>query len=274
MKEAWYLRLLYGTVPGRLVLKLLVHPAVSAAAGGFLDSRLSRILIMPFVKANHISMAGVERPDGGFPSFNAFFSRRRRDIRFDPEPEHVCAPCDGRLSVQRLCRDGRFTVKHTVYSLASLLGSRKLAESFAGGTALLFRLMPGDYHRYHFIDAGEVLYRKTIPGVLHCVRPAALEHFPVYAQNSRQYALLRTEHFGTMIQMEVGALLVGRICNDSGQRRFCRGEEKGYFEYGGSTVILIFRKGRIRLRGDLAAVLRNGEERFVKCGRCVALREH
>ncbi len=272
MTEAWYLRLLYGTVPGRMALKLLVHPAVSAAAGRFLDSRASRALIAPFVRKNHISMAGIERPGGGFASFNAFFSRRRRDIRFDPEPEQVCAPCDGRLSVLRLRPDGRFTVKHTEYTLASLLRSRKLAEKYAGGTALLFRLMPQDYHRYHFIDGGEVLCRKKIPGILHCVRPAALEHFPVYVQNSRQYALLRTEHFGTVIQMEVGALLVGRIRDLPGKRCFRRGEEKGYFEYGGSTVILIFRKGTVRLRAGLEAALQGGGEIFVRCGERVARR--
>lgn len=92
------------------------------------------------------------------------------------------------------------------------------AARFAGGICLIFRLMPANYHRYCFIDDAVLEECDAIPGALHCVRPIALEREPVYALNSRAWTLLRTDHFGTVAQIEIGALLVGRIVNEHSPR--------------------------------------------------------
>lgn len=262
MSDSLALRFLYRTPPGRAVLRLLVHPALSKLAGKVLDSSLSRCLIPFFQSKNGITLEGIRIPEGGFPSFNAFFCRSRLCTDFDMEPQTLCSPCDGWLSAFFIDENSIFTVKHTQYSLAELLKSKDLATRFSGGTALIFRLTPADYHRYSYIDAGAVMTQRTIPGVLHCVRPIATERFLVYVQNSREYALIRSDHFGTMIQMEVGALLIGRISNHKPTGRIQRGQERGYFEFGGSTIILFLEKDTVNLN----PIYLTGEEQLVTIG--------
>ncbi len=238
----YFLRFLYGTAPGRILLKLISMPWVSRLVGWFMDSRLSTFLIRGFAEKNQISLDGILIPEGGFLSFNDFFCREKEQVEFDSAPDGLCSPCDGMLSFYHIDKESRFEIKNSVYSLEELLQSKELAEEFQGGMALIFRLEPRHYHRYHYIDNGSVLSARSIPGVLHCVRPIATERYPVYTQNSREYAVLETESFGKVVQMEIGALLVGKIQNHS-KTVFQKGDEKGYFEYGGSSIVLLFREG-------------------------------
>lgn len=246
-KDTLTLRFLYNTLVGRCVLKMLVAPPVSAVGGYMLSQRGSKLLIKPFMKKNRVTLRDIAVPDGGFRSFNDFFTRRRSEITFDDNSEHVCSPCDGLLTAFNIDSDSCFNVKHSRYSLEELLNDRELAEKYQGGTALIFRLTPSHYHRYHFADSGRMILQKRIPGVLHCVRPVATERFPVYVQNSREYMLYDSDNFGDVVQMEVGALMVGRIKNHPMVQRFLRGQEKGCFEFGGSTIIMLFEKDRVRL---------------------------
>ena len=257
------LRLLYGTRAGRGLLKLLIHPRVSRLAGRYLDSRHSRWLIAPFVKRNELDLTEYER--AGYGSFNAFFIRQKRAeyLQPDMETDHLISPCDGFLSACEIGADCRYRIKGIEYSLAGLLADAELAKRFRGGQCLIFRLTPRNYHRYWYIDSGVKEKQVILPGVLHCVRPIACERYPVYAQNSREYVLIHTENFGDIIQMEVGALLVGRICNHSDGQVVSRGQEKGYFEFGGSTIVLLFEAGKIALdapmRLDIEIPVRAGE---------------
>lgn len=246
--ESAGLRFLYETKAGRCLLKLLVRPGLSRLAGRFLDSRASRLLIPGFRRSYQISTENIEIPAGGFPSFNSFFCRKRLRCLVEPSPERLVSPCDGLLSVYPIAEDSRFAIKHSTYSVTELLEDAALAAEFSGGTALIFRLTPAHYHRYIYVDDGVVLRTKKIPGVLHTVRPIAVERTAVYVQNSREYALLQTEHFGSMVQMEIGAMLVGRITNPPTTGFVTRGQERGWFEYGGSTIVLLLRK-------DAAALL-------------------
>ncbi len=244
MKDgAGFLRFLYGTAPGRILLKLFTMPWISRLVGWFMDSRLSTFLIRGFAEKNRISLDGILIPEGGFLSFNEFFCREKEQVEFDSAPDGLCSPCDGMLSFYPIDKESRFEIKNSVYSLEELLQSEELAEEFQGGMALIFRLEPRHYHRYHYIDNGSVISVKSIPGVLHCVRPIATEQYPVYTKNSREYALLETESFGKVVQMEVGALLVGKIRNYQDVTAFQKGDEKGYFEYGGSSIVLLFQQG-------------------------------
>lgn len=177
-------------------------------------------------------------------------------MEFDLAPGAFCSPCDGLLSCFEIAPDSVFRVKHTEYSLPRLLESDETAEAFSGGTALVFRLTPSHYHRYCFNDGGRVTVEKDIPGILHCVRPIATEAFPVYIRNSRSYCVIESENFGTMVQMEVGALFVGRIKNHPVSGPVRRGDEKGCFEFGGSTVIMLVQKGAL----VLPEALFSGEE--------------
>ncbi len=249
------LRFLYHTIPGRMLLKPLTAPALSVSAGHVLDHPVSKILIPGFIRQNHIDMDEYE--ETSYTSFNDFFCRKiRSGLRpIDPNPEHLASPCDGYLSIYPITEDLVIPVKQSQYTISSLLRNHRTAKRYDGGWCMVFRLCVNHYHRYCYPDAGLKSRAKRIKGVLHTVRPTALEALPVFKENTREYCLLRTKRFGTITQMEVGAMLVGRISNHPGHKTVERGQEKGYFQYGGSTIILLIQKDRIKLPKSLECAI-------------------
>lgn len=274
MRENLLLRFLYRTALGRFFLKLFVMQKVSDIGGRFLDSRLSRCFIKGFVKKNHISLLEVEGNEEDFSSFNEFFKRKRKKefLMVEKDENKLISPCDAFLSVYDIGDDNIFRIKGVDYSLTGLLREKKLAESFQGGKALIYRLTPTHYHRYVFAETGRIIFEKKISGALHCVRPIAMEKFPVFIQNSREYIVTETKNFGRLVQMEVGALMVGKISNHKHEGRAIRGEEKGCFEFGGSTIIVLVQKDRLHLSSGLKESLANGKETDVRLGETVGRR--
>lgn len=252
MKESFTLRFLYKTLPGRMVLKLLIQPKVSKITGRYLSSGASKWLVPYYIRKHNINMRGIEVPENGFSSFNEFFTRKKKVGRQELKSTSLISPCDGFLTCITIKNNLIFNIKHTKFSLEDLLKDKRLASKFHDGTALIFRLTPANYHRYCYAADGQVLRTRTIPGTLHCVRPIALGEFPVFAQNSREYQIIKTQSFGTMVQMEIGALMVGKI-NNHRQDTGCvlAGREKGTFEFGGSTIILLFTKNAACFRKEL-----------------------
>lgn len=280
-KENNLLKFLYHTVLGRMFLKFLTRPGLSRAVGRFLDSRPSTVLIPFFRRKYRISMKNVEIPAGGFPSFNAFFCRRRQgdgkrisDLMssHDGEGTILVSPCDAFLTCIPIRKDQIFDIKHTKFSLQDLLHDKALAREFEEGYALVFRLTPAHYHRYAYAADGRVLCWRRVPGILHCVRPICTRQVPVYAQNAREYQVIQTERFGKIIQMEVGALLIGRITNEPPGRDgivHCH-EAKGRFEFGGSTIILLLQRGSVNLREELLHGGASGREVAISMGEVLA----
>ena len=260
------LNLLYGNVIGRALLRPLISPAVSKLAGKFLSSGLSRILIRPFIRKNHIDMSQFESVR--YRSYNEFFSRKiRPEMRpIDMNPCHLIAPCDSKLTVLDITPHCTFRLKNTDYSLRDLLKDPELAEKYAGGYGLVFRLTVDDYHRYCYVCDGEKSENVLIPGVLHTVNPLANDHYPIYKENSREYSILHSKLFGDILMMEVGALLVGKIVNHHGNDTVSRGQEKGYFQFGGSTVVLLFQPQKITVDDDIIHNSLSHTETIVRMG--------
>lgn len=127
------------------------------------------------------------------------------------------------------------------------------------------RLCVDDYHRYCYIDDGTKEENIFIPGVLHTVNPIALENYKIYSQNQREYTIMHTKNFGDVIQIEVGAMMVGKIVNYDGKTDIKRGEEKGKFLYGGSTIILLLNQN-IKIDDDIIKNTQDGAETIVKMG--------
>ena len=267
------LNFLYHSKAGRLVLKFLSSRTVSAVAGGFLDSPLSKGLIKPFIKRYGISLGDCT--SRRFRCFNDFFCRKmRRDRRpVDRMPEALIAPCDGLLSAYEIKNDLVIPVKQTRFSLKALLGGDALYKEYEGGVCLVFRLCVNHYHRYCYVDRGVKEENQFIPGRLHTVRPIALETFPVFAENCREYTVIDTENFGRIVQMEVGAMLVGRILNYHGKRKVYRGQEKGRFLYGGSTVIVLLQKDIANIPDEIYKATAAGMEVPVKLGERIGVKE-
>ena len=262
---------LYGSAPGRMLLKPLTAPWLSKAAGRFLSTGASKVFIKPFIKSNHIDMSQFEPVE--YESYNDFFSRRiRPEARpIDMDPRHLISPADSKLTALPITETGRFTLKHTEYTVGSLLKDPTLAAEYVGGLCLIFRLTVDDYHRYCYAFSGEKGENIRIPGKLHTVNPIANDFFPIYKENAREYTILHTRAFGDVIAMEVGALLVGKIVNHHGQAPIRRGQEKGYFQFGGSTVVLLLKKDAALLDEDILENSRNGIETVVKFGERIGI---
>lgn len=138
MRETLGLRFLYRTVPGRIVLKMLVQPKVSKAAGHYLSSRASKWIVPYFIRKHKIDMDGIEIPSGGFSSFNEFFTRKRRTGCLDMTDGHLISPCDGFLSLVRIMEDTVLNIKNTRFTLGDLLKNHELAGKFKGGDCSYF----------------------------------------------------------------------------------------------------------------------------------------
>ena len=265
--EGAALRFLYGRPEGRALLKLLTARPVSQLAGRFMDSKLSKPLIGPFARKNGIRMGDyLPLP---YPCFNAFFCRPiRKELRPIPDGDGVfMSPCDGLVSAYPITDGLVLPIKQSQYTVAELLGNDGAAEKFRDGVCLVFRLCVQHYHRYAYVDAGRIVSRRFIPGELHTVRPIALAALPVFTRNCRECCVMETENFGTLAQVEVGAMLVGKVLNYKGAGfPFRKGEEKGRFLYGGSTVVLLLEKDRVALDEELFENTENGLETPVTMG--------
>lgn len=267
------LRFLYHNPIGRFCLRLLTARWISKLCGAFLSSRLSKPLIRRFVKGNGIDLSQFE--SDGFRCFNDCFCRKIKDgLRpIELDPNALIAPCDGLLSVYRIEEGTVLPVKQSSYTVRDLLADDALAERYRGGLCLVFRLCVDHYHRYCYPVDGEKGENRFLRGRLHTVRPIALAKYPVFVQNCREYTVTESDTFGSVLQMEVGAMLVGRIKNHHGAQRVARGEEKGMFLYGGSTVILMLERDRAELAPELFAHTADGLETPVRMGERIGMRK-
>ena len=244
------LRFLYGHAWTRGIMKTLARPFFSRFVGFFMNRRFSAWFIKGFVRKNGIRMEDFE--ERKFRSFNDFFTRKVKGTARPVENSEntVISPCDARVSAYTVGDDLTFTVKNTVYNVKDFLKDSALAQYYEGGTLLVLRLCPDDYHRYHYLDDGSILNTYKIPGVFHTVNPIIHDYAEVYKENTREVASLMTLHFGVVTYVEVGATFVGKIVNLQKQgQMFKRGEEKGYFEFGGSTIVLLFAKDSVKIDG-------------------------
>ncbi len=257
---------LYGSTLGRFIVKIATRPIFSKIAGSFLSSPLSKPLINNFVKKHNIDLSKCEKQN--FNSYNEFFTRKLKSTE-RPIPSNVnffISPCDSKLSVFPIERNSFFNIKNTKYNLASILQNENLSKDFIGGYALIFRLTVDDYHRYCYPDSGFRSAGTYIPGILHTVNPIANDVYPIYKENSREYCTIETDNFGKIIFMEVGALMVGKINNHLGHVRVNRGMEKGMFEFGGSTIIILTQNNAVNIDSDILDNSSNDYETIVKLG--------
>lgn len=260
------LSFLYNTKIGRIILKPLVSTkTVSNISFFVLNSKISCLLIKPFIKQHDINMNDYELKK--YKSFNDFFIRKikpgkRKIIK---KEDIFIAPCDSKLTVYEIDSKLTFKVKNSLYDVSSLVKDEKIAKKFKGGYALVYRLSPEDYHRYYFIDDGIVLKNYKIDGFFHTVNPVVYDKFKVFKENTRECTYIKTKNFSEVLYVEVGALLVGKI-NNHKLLNFKKGEEKGYFMYGGSTVIILVKKDVVKIDDEIINNSKNEYETYVKLG--------
>jgi len=262
-KENKALSFLYNNYVGTLFQKILIQRKISELMGKYYDSSLSKKIIPNYIKKNNIDMK--EYKEKKYNSFNDFFTREKKKIEFSKNKNFFCSPCDGFLSAYKITENQKFLIKGQEYTLEELLLNQTFAKKYADGMIYIFRLMPNNYHRYHYFDDGKFLMGKKINGYFHTVRPVALKKKKVFLENQREYSVLATQNFKDIVYMEVGALAVGKIKNHS-KMKFKKGEEKGMFLFGGSTIIILFEKNVLKEDPKLLKNSLEGYEAVVKCG--------
>ena len=274
-----YVKWLYESKAGWLFRFFLSFSWPSKIYGMLQNSSFSgRRKVRPFIKKFSIKIDEyvLENKKGKIPysSFNSFFIRRfKPGVRpFTQELRHMPAFCEARYFGQKALDETiSIPVKGKYLTASALTGNAWKQGDFVNGPALLARLCPVDYHRFHFPDNGEYKKQYRISGKYHSVNPLALAVKPdIFCTNERQVSILHSENFGKLLYVEVGAICVGKIVQTHEEEKFRRGDEKGYFLFGGSTVILFGEAGRWIPDRDILENTKNGLETFIKLGDQVA----
>ena len=266
-------KFLYRTWLGRVFLRLLTRPFLTEFMGWFLNRRISKLKNKAFMKKAGINPEEYELDN--IRCFNDLFKRKMKPgyRTIDPDPSILISPCDSRLRAYRLDNNAVFEIKDSYYRAGDLIQDEALARQYENGYFLIFRLDVTDYHRYVYIDDGHQERNIRIKGIFHTVNPIALEHYNFFKTNSREYTILHTENFGDVIQCEVGALMVGKISNNAENNTFRKGDEKGCFEFGGSTIVLMI-KDVVDIDPDILDNTAEGIETRVLMGEHIGIRRH
>ena len=267
-----YLKWIYSSPVGLNFLELMVKKKFfSKLYGKYCDSKHSAKKVSKFIDDFNINEKEFTLKKSDFKSFNDFFYRKlNNDARPIINDENILiSPADGRLfAYENIDIHNLIQVKGLTYSLDELLKNIELAEKYIGGTCLLFRLAPVDYHRFHFIDDGVCEEAVKISGSYYSVNPIALEKVPkLFCENKREYSIFHSKHFGDVLYVDVGATCVGSIIQTyTPNEDVIKGDEKGYFKFGGSTIILFFEKDKIIVDKDIIEQTQKGFECKVLMG--------
>lgn len=276
--EKW-MRRAYGNPLGRMAVWLIVRRAwFSRWYGWKMKKPISALLVLPFITEYDLDVDDFAKSPFDYKSFNDFFCRALKPQARPIATGEALAvfPADGRhLAFPDLDVAEGFYVKGAKFSIAELLGEeglpeegRPLAKKFAGGAMLISRLCPVDYHRFHFPVNGVPGEPRLIPGWLYSVSPVALRrHLRYLVENKRQVTLIESPLYGAVAMIEVGATNVGSILQTFVPgRAIAKGDEKGFFAFGGSCVITLFQRGRILFDPDIVEQSAHSVETYAKMG--------
>ena len=212
-----------------ILTKIATSKLISKIYGLYNSTKLSTKKIPKFIKENNIKMSLYEKKE--YKSFNDFFIRKIKKIKIE---KGFISPVEGKLLVYKINNNLEVKIKNINYKIEELIDN---SIDLKDGYIFIYRLALDNYHRFHYIDDGIRTKRVKIKGRLHTVSSSS-NKYKIYKENEREYSILKTKEFGDIIYMEVGALLVGKIINYD-LDKFKKGEEKGYFLPGGSTVIIM-----------------------------------
>jgi phosphatidylserine decarboxylase len=265
-----FMRWAYSSFSGKIVMGVVPLKLLSQFFGTLQDTKYSTRKIDKFVKDFDICMDDfLEEEGGGYSSFNSFFERKfapgKREFVKD---SNLAAFSESRyFGHEKLTKDERVPVKGYNLSMKELIGDDNISTEFLDGPVLIGRLAPVDYHRFHFPDSGRILKSYRVKGQFESVSPVALEiKKDILIKNERQVTILETDYFGKLAYIEVGAVCVGKIVQTYRGDSFTRGEEKGTFLFGGSTVIVVGKKGVWKPSDDIIENSNKGIETYVKLG--------
>jgi len=272
---------LYQSGSGKILSQLITSAPISKMYGWLQDRRFSAQKVAPFIEQFNIKMEDYLPQEGHsennpYDSFNQFFIRRfKPGVRnIIANPDSMPAPCEARyFGYESLTDEATVPVKGRFMSAQEVIGSIKWGPLFKDGPMLLARLCPVDYHRFHYPDDGELIESFPVSGKLHSVNPIALKEIPeILSTNERVVSILDTKNFGKLAYVEVGATCVGKIVQSHHENMFKRGDEKGYFLFGGSTVIIFGEPGMWRPISEICENTPKGIEVYSHLGSEIAVK--
>ena len=272
-----YLKFLYYNPLGELPLNLVVKKKfLTEYYGKKMDKPESVKKIPSFIEQADINIAEAKKRVEEFKSFNDFFYRELKEgARTVDYRENVLAsPADGKiLAFENLDIEKEFYIKGDKFTLEEFFADKGLANKYKNGVFMIIRLAPIDYHRFHFPVDGEISESKLIDGVYYSVSTHAIKkNFRILCENKREYSILKTEKFGDIAMFEVGATMVGGIKQSYKSNSYVKkGEEKGYFYFGGSTCVLVFERGKVKIDEDLLENTKKGIETKVYMGEKIGI---
>jgi len=243
------LKFLYKTKIGRFFLKFLINPSISRISGKYNDSKISKLKIKRFIKSNNINMDDFIIED--FKNFNDFFTRKVKEEKrpMTSNQKKFISPADSKVLAYDITDDLMLTIKGSTYSLNELVNNEFDLSEFKNGKCLVFRLCVDDYHHYCYPDSGKLIKYNAIDGKLHTVRSISND-YKIYKENQREYSIIASDNFDNIVYIEVGAMLVGKIINNV-KEEFTKGEEKGYFKLGGSTIVILIKENQLIIDKDI-----------------------
>lgn len=258
---------------------ILKRKVFSRIYGIYNDSLLSKKKINSFIKNFDIDTDILTKELDEYKSFNDFFIRELVSTArpIDMDSNILISPGDGRLvAYENINMNNLVQIKNLTYTLKELIGDNSIAEKYNGGVCLILRLCPTDYHRFHFIDNGITTENHKIKGSYYSVNPVALEKIPkLFCQNKREYSIFKSDNFGDILHIEVGASCVGTIIQTyKANTRVSKGDEKGYFKFGGSTTILFFEKNKVKIDEDILDQTSKGFECRVILGEKIGIKNN
>ncbi|MFA9388482.1 MAG: phosphatidylserine decarboxylase [Prolixibacteraceae bacterium] len=265
--ERWLKWLYYNPIGEASLWAFAKRKLVSSIYGNRMDRTSSAKKIPAFIEDFDVDMSEAQKQE--FSNFNDFFTRKlTADARpIDTSAISVVSPAEGKILAYADIRNSDFIIKGYRFDVATFLDNPELAQKYHDGALLVIRLAPFDYHRFHFPISGNISQSKKIDGDYYSVNPFALrKKAEIFCLNKREYTILSNSLFGDVVMAEVGATMVGSIEQTFNQSTVNKGEEKGYFKFGGSTVVLLFEKNKIRIDEDLLINTAQGYETTVKIG--------
>lgn len=267
-----YLKWTYSSPIGMKFLELIIKKKIfSKLYGYFCDSKYSKRNIYSFIKNFNINMEDYKETAENFKCFNDFFSRTLKDNArpINMNEKILISPGDGRLQIyENINLNKIIQVKGFTYSLYDLIANASIAKKFYKGTCLILRLCPTDYHRFHFIDYGTCEITHKIKGDYYSVNPIALKNISnIFCKNKREWSIFHSKNFGDILYTEIGATCVGSIVQTYFPGKYVlKGSEKGYFKFGGSTIILFFEQNKVLIDKDILEQSSMGYETKVLTG--------
>jgi len=265
--EKWLVWLYNNPVGEATLWALVKRKLVSSVYGTRMDRPSSTKKIHPFVEEFDIDMSSVQKQE--FNSFNDFFTRKLKNYArpVDTISTIAVSPADGKLLAYADISNSDFIIKGYRFDILSFLNNSGLAQNYLDGTLVIIRLAPPDYHRFHFPISGSVSPITRIDGDYYSVNPLALRKMTeIFCLNKREFTIVSNPLFGDVVMAEVGATMVGSMVQTYSGDFVNKGEEKGYFKFGGSTAVLLFEKNKIRIDDDLLINTQKGYETSIKQG--------